>query len=105
MGKNWDAVADAINTRMDELQMTQQELAHASSVSPATLRELQHNRNPRKRSSRLLSAISVALDWPSSHLEYVADGSAPAEDADRLSQLEAAVVDLQERVQKLEDRR
>lgn len=77
MAKNWDAVAEAINTRLDELQMTQNELSIKSGVSTATLRELQHNRNPRRRTGRLLEAVSVALDWPPSHLGSIVDG-APA---------------------------
>jgi transcriptional regulator with XRE-family HTH domain len=76
MAANWAAVAEAINTRLEELDMTQQELAVKSGVSTATLRELQHNRNPRKRSTRLLEAVSKALRWPAGHLGDVLDGGA-----------------------------
>ncbi|MFC7612322.1 helix-turn-helix domain-containing protein [Actinokineospora soli] len=43
MSKDWQAVADAINARLDELEMTQKELADRSGVSVATLRQLQKN--------------------------------------------------------------
>jgi transcriptional regulator with XRE-family HTH domain len=74
MGTEWVAVAEAINTRLDELGMTQNELAVRSGVSTATLRELQHNRNPRRRSKRLLEAVSQGLRWPAGHLSRVLGG-------------------------------
>lgn len=110
MGRDWDAVAKAINTRMDELDMTQQELAVASGVSTATLRELQHNKNPRRRSARLLEAISSALRWPPSHLSQVLQGDVNvANDREgvrgELEQLRGEVTELRARVEALESDR
>jgi len=73
---DWQAVADAINARMTELPMSQRDLAERSGVSVATLRELQHARAARKRSGRLLTAISTALDWPEDYLRAVLTGAA-----------------------------
>jgi hypothetical protein len=78
--EDWDAVAAAINARMRELRMTQMEVAAKSSVSIATIRELQHNTAPRRRNPRTLAAISTALRWPSDHLERVGRGDATGED-------------------------
>jgi uncharacterized protein YceH (UPF0502 family) len=109
MGKDWDAVAEAINTRLDELQMTQQELSISSGVSTATLRELQHNRNPRRRSNRLLEAISTGLRWPAGHLARVLEGGTGSGhvEADlraELDQLRGEVSALRERMDVLEGR-
>jgi transcriptional regulator with XRE-family HTH domain len=72
---DWDAVATAIKSRMRELQLTQMDLAAKSGVSIATIRELQHNTAPRRRSPRTLAAISTALRWPPDHLERVSEGA------------------------------
>ncbi|SFJ76863.1 Helix-turn-helix domain-containing protein [Amycolatopsis sacchari] len=73
MAKRWDAVADAINTRLEQLGMTQAELASKSRVSVATVREIQHG-VAKRRSPRTLAALSEALKWRSEYLEQVADG-------------------------------
>lgn len=101
MSKDWQAVADAINTRLAELDMTQAELASKSTVSPATLREIQHGVG-KKRSPRTLAAISEALGWPSRHLDDVASGDAELGGQDRVSQLEASLAELTERVARIE---
>ncbi|MEU7961299.1 helix-turn-helix domain-containing protein [Micromonospora humida] len=75
--EDWQAVASAINSRMAELPMTQQELAERSKVSVATLRELQYATATRKRSARTLAAISHALDWPDDYLRAVLTGTTP----------------------------
>lgn len=76
MTDDWDAVGKAINARLYELQMTQLELASASGVSPATIREIQYNKLARRRSPRTLEALSVALNWPASYLSAVLSGEA-----------------------------
>ena len=78
--EDWDAVAEAMNARMAALRVTQQDLAAKSGVSPATIRELQHNHQPRRRYGRTLSALSEALDWPPAYLDDVLNGRDP--DAD-----------------------
>lgn len=110
MGKDWDAVATAINTRMDELQITQRELAENSGVSPATLRQLQHNYAPRRRSPRLLTAVSQGLRWPDDHLARILDGDEPEGGdveslRDDLRQVRDQLERLQERVSTLEQSR
>jgi transcriptional regulator with XRE-family HTH domain len=76
--EDWDAVAEAMNARMAVLRVTQQELATKSGVSPATIRELQHNHQPRRRYGRTLSALSEALDWPAQHLDDILNGRDPS---------------------------
>ncbi|GAB2657150.1 hypothetical protein GCM10027271_14630 [Saccharopolyspora gloriosae] len=84
MGKHWDAVATAINTRLAELDLTQRELAERSGVSTATLRQLQNNYEPRRRSPRTLAAISEGLRWPADHLAQVLEGEVSREDTGTL---------------------
>lgn len=101
MSKDWDAVAEAINTRLAELDMTQAELASKSTVSPATLRQIQHGVS-KKRSPRTLAAISEALGWPSQHLQDVASGSASPNGQDRVSRIETSIAHLSDRVERIE---
>ncbi|MEU8209998.1 helix-turn-helix transcriptional regulator [Micromonospora sp. NPDC049044] len=75
--EDWQAVASAINGRMADLPLSQQELAERSKVSVATLRELQKATATRKRSARTLAAISQALGWPDDYLRAVLTGSTP----------------------------
>ncbi|GIG58778.1 hypothetical protein Lfu02_31500 [Longispora fulva] len=72
---DWQAVADAINARMGDLPIQQNELAARSGVSVATIRELQGGGPGRRRSARTMSAISTALDWPEDHLARVLAGT------------------------------
>ncbi|WP_019808222.1 helix-turn-helix domain-containing protein [Saccharomonospora halophila] len=102
MGKDWNAVAEAINTRLAELGMTQAELASKSRVSPATLRQMQHG-VAKRRTPHTLAAISEALGWPSRHLEQVSEGESVAPDPDRVARLENALADLEQRVRRIED--
>ncbi len=82
--RDWPAVADAINGRLRELDMTQLELAQRSQVSVATIRQLQSaDTTARRRHPRTLRALSEALGWSPDHLEAVADGRDPAADPDR----------------------
>lgn len=83
MSKDWDAVATAIKSRLEELDMTQAELAQRAGVALQTVRELQHNLTPRRRSPRTLAAVSEALGWPADHLVAVVSGANPGDpDAD-----------------------
>lgn len=104
MEPNWAAVAEAINTRLAELKMTQQELAHRSGVSVATLRELQRNYQPKRRSPRTLAAISEGLRWPPHYLSRVLDGAQSAEPEGEVDALRAAVDELKVQVAVLDDR-
>jgi transcriptional regulator with XRE-family HTH domain len=99
---DWAAVAEAINTRLAELKMTQQELAQRSGVSVATLRQLQRNYQPKRRSPRTLAAISEGLRWPSQHLSRVLEGAEPLKPRGEVETLRAAVEELSSRVVKLE---
>jgi transcriptional regulator with XRE-family HTH domain len=75
MGRDWAAVAVAIQARLDELDMTQADLASRAGVAPETVRELRTNLRPRRRSPRTLTAVSEALGWPPDHLATVLNGS------------------------------
>lgn len=77
MADDWSAVGKAIAARLDELGMTQLDLAAKSKVSPATIRELQYNKLPRRRHPRTLEAISTALEWPADYLSEVVTGGKP----------------------------
>lgn len=75
---DWDAVAVAIQGRLSETRATQMDVASRAKVSLTTLRELQHNLNPRRRRPQTLSAVSEALGWPADYLTRVLHGE-PAE--------------------------
>jgi transcriptional regulator with XRE-family HTH domain len=77
MARDWEAVAAAIRARMTDLDMTQAELAQRAGVALMTVRELQHNLQPRRRSPRTLSAVSEALGWPPEHLTAIVAGADP----------------------------
>jgi transcriptional regulator with XRE-family HTH domain len=79
VGKDWDAVAAAIQQRLAELDMTQAELANRAGVALMTVRELQHNLKPRRRNPRTLAAVSEALGWPAEHLSAVLAGHEPGD--------------------------
>jgi transcriptional regulator with XRE-family HTH domain len=102
VGRDWDAVAEAINTRLAQLDMTQAELASKSRVSTATLRQIQHG-VVKKRSPHTLAAISEALGWPSRRLEQLSEGESDSRETDRIARLETTVAELEQRVRRLED--
>jgi hypothetical protein len=79
LAKDWQAVASAITARLAELDMTQAELQHRAGLALETVRELQHNLRPRRRSPRTLAAVSEALGWPADHLAALADGLKPGD--------------------------
>jgi transcriptional regulator with XRE-family HTH domain len=110
--QQWAAVASAINARVAELRMTQLDLAAKSGVSPATIREIQHNQRPRRRYGRTLAALSEALGWPPAHLDAVLNGSdlgpsnvqVKAEDPvlDELHAIRAELTGIRQRLAELE---
>ncbi len=79
MAEDWSAVAKAIDGRLNDLGWRQHELAERAQVSQAIVRELQHNTAQRRRNTRTLEAISVALGWHAGHLNAVLKGRNPAE--------------------------
>src|SRR6187397_581412 len=83
VARDWQAVADAINTRSAERGLTQKALADLSGVSVATLRKLQ-KAEPGDRGRPVLMALSVALGWAPGHLQAVSDDvpAPPASDVD-----------------------
>lgn len=105
VGKDWDAVSRAIQTRLAELDMTQAELASRAGVALMTVRELQHNLKPRRRNPRTLATVSEALGWPSDHLSEVLRGKRP-DDPDAqdpiLSQLDTIRQELDSITQRLD---
>jgi transcriptional regulator with XRE-family HTH domain len=74
VAKDWDAVARAIDGRMQERDLTQTQLAASAHVSLETVRELRNNLRPRRRNPRVLAAVSEALGWPTDHLAAVLEG-------------------------------
>ena len=71
MAEDWTAVSRAVNQRMDELGLNQRELIERSRVSRATVGEIRRNEAQRRRSTRTLEALSIALDWHPQHLAAV----------------------------------
>src|SRR5215510_9850073 len=72
--EDWPAVAKAISDRLTDLRATQMEVAARAKISLTTLRELQHNINPRRRRPQTLTALSEALGWPPDYLATVLQG-------------------------------
>jgi hypothetical protein len=107
---DWDAVATAVSNRLSETRMTQMEVASKAKVSLTTIRELQHNLNPRKRRPQTLSAVSEALGWPPGYLAQVLHGEDAQPHADEsadpaltvLARLEREVAALRDRVERIE---
>lgn len=81
MARDWQAVAEAINTRSAERGLTQKALADASGVSVATLRKLQ-KAEPGDRGKPVLMALSVALGWAPGHLQALSGDATPTTTAD-----------------------
>lgn len=77
MAQDWAAVAKAIDSRLAELGLRQQQLAQRAHVSLAIVRELQHNSVQRRRSARTLEALSLALEWHPRHPHAVLTGQTP----------------------------
>lgn len=109
---DWDAVAKAVGDRLAETRMTQMDVASRAQVSLTTLRELQHNLNPRRRRPQTLAAVSEALGWPSDYLDRVLRGDRPQPHPDEATDpvlqaidgLGEQVRDLRSRVEQLEQR-
>ncbi|MCI2423976.1 transcriptional regulator [Saccharopolyspora sp. K220] len=59
---------------MEQLELTQQEVANRAGVALHTVRELQHNLIERKRTARTLEAMSEALELPRPYLTAVLEG-------------------------------
>jgi transcriptional regulator with XRE-family HTH domain len=106
VAKDWDAVAAAIRARLVEIDMTQAELAARAGVALMTVRELQHNLQPRRRNPRTLAAVSEALGWPADRLAQILEGGGAAADVDSddpvLRELDAVKEDLTAIVRRLD---
>ncbi|MCO1581231.1 hypothetical protein M8C13_36325 [Crossiella sp. SN42] len=108
MTMNWQAVAEAVTTRMEELELSQVDLAAAAGVSVAWLRSLQRGHAVR-RSEVLLGAVSAQLGWPKGRLMAIATNQATSEEiassaqiAETLEELRREVAELRRRVKALE---
>jgi transcriptional regulator with XRE-family HTH domain len=109
-GEDWDAVAEAIRDRLAETRMTQMDVASRARLSLTTIRELQHNLNPRRRRPQTLSAVSDALGWPSDYLDQVLRGDRPEPHDDEvtdpilqaLDSLGREIRELRDRVEQIE---
>jgi hypothetical protein len=110
VAEDWAAVAQAISNRMAELRVTQMDVAAKARISLTTLRELQHNINPRRRRPQTLAALSEALDWPPGYLAETLRGGDAQPYADEshdpvlesLSSIERELGDLRQRVEQIE---
>lgn len=103
--QDWDAVAQAISARLTDTRMTQMDVASRAQVSLTTLRELQHNLNPRRRRPQTLTAISQALGWPADHLDRILHGDRPQSPADEAHDpIVRAIDDLSQQVRQLRSR-
>jgi hypothetical protein len=109
--EDWAAVGAAISDRLAELRATQMEVAARAKISLTTLRELQHNINPRRRRPQTLAALSEALGWPTGHLSAILHGenSAPPAEDERedpimasLRSVELELTELKARVAQIE---
>ena len=102
---DWNAVAVAIQNRLSETRATQMEVASRAKVSLTTLRELQHNLNPRRRRPQTLAAVSEALGWPAGYLTRVLHGE-PAEPhaSEARDPVLAALSDLEQEIRGLRAR-
>ncbi len=108
--EDWDAVAKAISARLTDTRMTQMDVAARARVSLTTLRELQHNLNPRRRRPQTLAAISEALGWPAGYLVQVLHGDHPQPHPDEagdpvlraVDELGHEIRNLRTRVEKIE---
>lgn len=99
----WADVAKVVNERMAEQQITQQELAERSGVSPATLRKIQGG-DEQKRTRSTLANVSRALGFADDHLWRVSRGERPGPLGGDLSALRAEVANLAHRLDALESR-
>jgi hypothetical protein len=108
VSEDWTAVAKAINQRVQELGWQQRVLAERSRVSQAIVRELQHHTVERRRSTRTLESLSVALGWHPQHLEAVLHGRQPPEPnepvTDRDDTLWSRLDALEQRLDEITDR-
>ncbi|WP_035288764.1 helix-turn-helix domain-containing protein [Actinokineospora spheciospongiae] len=108
MEEDWSAVAKAIKSRTRELGLRQRQLADRSQVSQAIIRELENHTVERRRNSKTLEALSLALEWHPGHLTALLHGKKPlrpGETGDQamdtvLSRLEA----IQDRLADISDR-
>jgi hypothetical protein len=110
VAEDWTAVARAISDRITELRTTQMEVAAKARISLTTLRELQHNINPRRRRPQTLAALSEALGWPPDYLAATLHGGIGQPYADEkhdpvlnsLAAVERELRDLRDRVDRIE---
>ena len=110
-GEDWSAVAAAIQSRLVETRMTQMDVASRARLSLTTVRELQHNLNPRRRRPQTLAAVSQAMGWPADYLQQVLRGARPephqneAQDPvlQALDALAQEIRELRDRVEQIEN--
>jgi len=110
LADDWTAVARAISDRMADLRATQMDVAAKARISLTTLRELQHNVNPRRRRPQTLAALSEALGWPPGYLAATLHGGEARPYADErhdpllgsLSSIERELGELRQRVDRIE---
>ncbi len=85
MSEDWAAVGEAVSRRMREREISQQQLAKRSGVSPATIRLIQRHPGDHRHAARTLEAVSRALDWPPGYLDTVLTGRPQQETAEQVT--------------------
>jgi len=70
---------------MREREISQQQLAKRSGVSPATIRLIQRHPGDHRHAARTLEAVSRALDWPPGYLDTVLTGRPQQETAEQVT--------------------
>lgn len=106
MTEDWAAISLAINERMTALKLTQRALVERSQVSKATVAEIRNNVARRRRSSRTLEALSIALDWHPQHLEAVLGGQRPPDPGEpvaRTNDTPARLAAIEYRLERISD--
>jgi transcriptional regulator with XRE-family HTH domain len=97
-----EAIAQAVETRRNQLGRPWAQIARRAGVDVATLHTIRRRSNtPRPET---LAAVSEALDWPADTLAKIGAGQAPPEEPserERLDLLEQAVAELTRHVETL----
>ncbi|CRK61096.1 hypothetical protein [Alloactinosynnema sp. L-07] len=107
MEEDWSAVGKAIKSRSRELGLRQRELAERSQVSQAIIREIENHTVERRRSTRTLEALSLALEWHPGHLAallYSRKPLAPGQTGDPTDTILSRLEAIQDRLDDISDR-
>jgi transcriptional regulator with XRE-family HTH domain len=94
-------VGEAVDARLQELAMTQRDLAAASGVSVATIRKIQHG-SQTSYSPTTLTRVAAALGWAPDAIDALRHGRQPP--AGSVARRQHRVIKLAQQLDRLEDR-